>query len=1189
MANILDKVLRAGEGKRMKVLAQQVAQINELAPAIARLSNTELAAKTAEFRQRVDNGEPLADLLYEAFAVAREAAERTVDMRPFDVQCMGGIVLFDGDIAEMRTGEGKTLVATMPVYLRALAGRGTHLVTVNDYLAKRDAEWMSPIYRFLGLEVGIIQAMMEPADRRVQYAADITYGTNSEFGFDYLRDNMAMRREHCVQRGHYYCIVDEVDSILVDEARTPLIISGAPEVAADTYRQFARVVPRLKAGEDYEVDEKHRTAAVTESGVAKVEKALSIDNLYAASNGSLVNHLIQALRAEALYHKDVEYVVQNGEVLIVDEFTGRILEGRRYSEGLHQAIEAKERVPIKEENQTLATITLQNYFRLYEVLAGMTGTAKTEEDEFQQIYGLSVVQIPTNVPMIRDDRDDYVFKTTKEKHNAVVEDIVERYQKGQPVLVGTVSVEVSELLHELLERKGVPHNVLNAKYHEKEAEIIKDAGKHGAVTIATNMAGRGVDIKLGGELNEEVLADVIRVLEKAGVAEPYDLSNDARRVELEKLSEEDYGIYSESIHTFINYLEDMKRVRALGGLHVIGSERHEARRIDNQLRGRAARQGDPGSSRFYLSLEDELMRLFGGGQMEALMTRMKVDPSLPIESRLLGRMVEQAQERVEGNNFDVRKHLLEYDDVLNSQRKRIYAERDRAFQKEDLHDDVVEILRTELNVRIPKALADEEGPWKLLGYLEEVQPSMNFETEGIRAPSYTLRLMVEQLRATLPENPEDHEIRNSLLEIAELSLRAENEHILKSTRILLDKTEETVDEINRERLDTIDTFFEGLEDARDDEELAQRRPQELLEELSNLTRTQLRLSSEELRALPEADRVVKEKIRGQVTRALSMLAITRTIGSVERRLDESLNLKPTDLQDLDWEDIADGILTQVNATLEKRTESLLSPQGQLTGNIDAVLARAQSSGADENRLVDLLMNMSRGTRMAIDSRTHQRGMKHVILVNYIFHAARLIQDRPVNEITRDVLEHLEMIQQRLETVWGRIEFERFRLSGATMQNLDPQIKNALRTEIGDASFAEIEDAHPDALTAETREKLEVILGRRTQNQIHRHILLSVISELWVDYLTRVDALRVSIGLEAFAQRDPLVQYKGQASEMFRALLSDIRAGVISRMFLFQPRRPGGQAADRPATDSTPTVKTESSEVSVEKKKKRKRH
>ncbi len=574
----------------------------------------------------------LDDLLFEAFAVAREAAKRALGMRPFDVQVLGGIVLHDGDIAEMRTGEGKTLVATMPMYLNGLAGNGAHLVTVNDYLAKRDAEWMGQVYRFLGLEVGVIQANMTPEERRAQYNADVTYGTNSEFGFDYLRDNMTMRREHMVQRGHAYCIVDEVDSILIDEARTPLIISGAPETAADTYRQFARVVPRLIPGEDYEVDEKQRTVAVTEEGVAKVERALDIDNLYKDSNGGLVNHFIQALRAQALYQKDVEYVVQNGEVLIVDEFTGRILEGRRYSEGLHQAIEAKERVPIREENQTLATITLQNYFRMYEVLAGMTGTAKTEEDEFRQIYQLEVVQVPTNSPMVRLDENDFIFTTAKEKHAAVVEDVVERYEKGQPVLVGTVSVEVSEMLSRLLERHGVEHNVLNAKQHEREAHIIENAGQKGAITIATNMAGRGVDIKLG-----------------EGVLE-------------------------------------------LGGLYVLGTERHESRRIDNQLRGRSGRQGDPGESRFYLSAEDELIRLFAGDRMYRILSRLGPQEGQPIEAKMLSNVVEKAQVKVEELNFMRRKNVLKYDEVMNEQRRVIYDQRQRILMGEDFGEQVREMV-----------------------------------------------------------------------------------------------------------------------------------------------------------------------------------------------------------------------------------------------------------------------------------------------------------------------------------------------------------------------------------------------------------------------------------------------------------------------------------------------------------------
>jgi preprotein translocase subunit SecA len=629
---IVDKLLRAGEGRRLKVLEEQTARVAEFESGVVGLTDEQLRAKTAEFKQRYANGELLDDLLFEAFAVAREAGKRALGMRPFDVQVMGGIVLHDGDIAEMKTGEGKTLVATMPMYLNALSGRGTHLVTVNDYLARRDAEWMGEVYRFLGLKVGCIQANMDPATRREQYGADVTYGTNSEFGFDYLRDNMTMRREHMVQRGHAYCIVDEVDSILIDEARTPLIISGAPETAADTYRQFARVVPRLHPGEDYEVDEKQRTAAITESGVAKVERALDIDNLYKDSNGSLVNHLIQALRAQALYHKDVEYVVQNGEVLIVDEFTGRILEGRRYSEGLHQAIEAKEKVPIREENQTLATITLQNYFRMYDVLAGMTGTAKTEEDEFRQIYKLEVVQIPTNAPMVRDDANDLIFTTTKEKFAAVVDDIVERYEKGQPVLVGTVSVEVSEMLSRLLERHGVPHSVLNAKQHEREAEIIANAGEKGVVTIATNMAGRGVDIKLG-----------------EGVIEA-------------------------------------------GGLYVLGTERHESRRIDNQLRGRSGRQGDPGETRFYLSAEDELIRLFAGDRMFRILNRLGPKEGEPLEAKMLSNVVEKAQMKVEELNFMRRKNVLKYDEVMNEQRRVVYDQRQRILMGEDFGEQVREMV-----------------------------------------------------------------------------------------------------------------------------------------------------------------------------------------------------------------------------------------------------------------------------------------------------------------------------------------------------------------------------------------------------------------------------------------------------------------------------------------------------------------
>jgi preprotein translocase subunit SecA len=639
----LEKALRFGEGRRMKRVAEQAAYIATLEPEFQKLSDEELRGKTVEFRERLEKGETLEDLLFEAFAAVREARVRESDQRIFDVQMMGGIVLHEGDIAEMKTGEGKTFVASMPLYLNALPGTGVHLVTVNDYLAQRDAAWNRGVFERLGMTVAYIENNMPFEDRRGAYNSDVTYGTNSEFGFDYLRDNMATQIEAVVQRGHQYAIVDEVDSILVDEARTPLIISGEPTTAAKTYYEMARIVKVLDGAQskgtkledevlqsehDYLYDEKHKTIAPGESGIEKVERALKIDNLYAPANVQLVNHLIQALKAQSLYKRDVDYVVQDNEVKIVDEFTGRIMEGRRWSEGLHQAIEAKEGVAIQEEHQTLATITLQNYFRLYEKLGGMTGTAKTEEKEFVEIYNLNVVEIPTNVAVARDDKNDLIFKSVEAKFNAVVEDVKERHEKGQPVLVGTIAVETSQYLSELLKRQGVPHNVLNAKEHAREAEIIVDAGLVGAVTIATNMAGRGVDIKIDDT------------------------------------------------------------VRGLGGLYVLGTERHEARRIDNQLRGRSGRQGDPGETRFYLSGRDDLVRLFAGDRIHNIMERFKLPDDQPMEASILSRQIENAQKKVEEQNFVARKNVLKYDDVMNVQRMVIYEQRNRVLHGEDLAEDI---------------------------------------------------------------------------------------------------------------------------------------------------------------------------------------------------------------------------------------------------------------------------------------------------------------------------------------------------------------------------------------------------------------------------------------------------------------------------------------------------------------------
>lgn len=632
MLGFLKKLFGDDNERELKRMMKYVDKINALEPDFTNMSDASLAAKTGEFKRRLERGATLEDLLPEAFATVREASRRVLGMRHFDVQLLGGITLHEGKIAEMRTGEGKTLVATLPVYLNALTGKGVHVVTVNDYLARRDSEWMGKVYRFLGLSVGLIVHGLDYADRKLAYSADVTYGTNNEFGFDYLRDNMVIYPEQMVQRELNYAIVDEVDSILIDEARTPLIISGPGEKSTDLYYVLARIVPKLKEGEDYTVDEKARTVAPTESGIAKVEKALGVKNLYESDNMQLSHHFNQALRAHALMKRDRDYVVKDGQVIIVDEFTGRLMFGRRYSDGLHQAIEAKEGVKIERESQTLASITFQNYFRMYRKLAGMTGTAKTEEEEFRKIYGLDVIVIPTNKPVIRQDFPDVIYKTKRAKYKAVVREIIERHRTGQPVLVGTTSIAQSEELSAMLKREGIAHNVLNAKYHELEAQIVAQAGQRGAVTIATNMAGRGTDIVLG-----------------EGVAE-------------------------------------------LGGLHIIGTERHESRRIDNQLRGRAGRQGDPGSSRFYLSLEDDLMRLFGSENIATVMDKLGMEEDEPIEHPLITRSIEQAQKKVEARNFEIRKAVLEYDDVMNQQREVIYSQRRKILMGDNLREHIFPMI-----------------------------------------------------------------------------------------------------------------------------------------------------------------------------------------------------------------------------------------------------------------------------------------------------------------------------------------------------------------------------------------------------------------------------------------------------------------------------------------------------------------
>jgi preprotein translocase subunit SecA len=1316
------KIFGGDPNKReIEKLSELVEVINGLEPEFESLSDEALRAKTDEFRARLPHPIPFAEhprgaltgrgaegegieddeerfkaeqeileeILPEAYAAVREASKRTIGLRHFDVQMIGGIALHRSSIAEMKTGEGKTLVATLPLYLNALTGRGTHLITVNDYLARRDARWMAPIYNFLGLSVGVLQMaavtengkkaflvdldkqsphedqhQLRMVDRAEAYRADVTYGTNSEFGFDYLRDNMTMRLDARVQRGHHYAIVDEVDNVLIDEARTPLIISGPASGDLEWYGKMAQTVKQLKS-EDYEVSEKDRTVSLTEIGIAHVEQLLGQPlqdpdrpEDVTPEQARLLGYLEQALRAQHLFKRNKDYLVQAGKVIIVDEFTGRLMPGRRWSDGLHQAVEAKEGVRVEPESVTYATITIQNYFRMYRKLAGMTGTALTEAEEFNKIYKLEVTPIPTNLefqafgdkPTLverkakdedgyqytyyvraeppsppsplpegegrrgeggvvlwkRKDYPDIIYRTVEAKLRAIVKEIVRYHVMGRPMLVGTTSVESSDrlsgrlraepvrrLMQILLVRQiwlrandriedgrlieefvpfngpleeinpgqlrkfaqplgvtsinpeddenlpvlldilrlgpeyverltsalkaGVPHQVLNARKHTEESQIIAGAGAFGAVTIATNMAGRGVDIKLGGELAEEEFMAVNRVLRRIGVDDPYEMPLEERRQALLKANPEAFGIYDGEVKHFLGYFDDMERVKALGGLHVIGSERHEARRIDNQLRGRAARQGDPGSSRFFLSLEDDLMRLFAGQQVSSLMERLRVDDSLPLESRLVSNIVEQSQHRVEGANFDVRKHLLEYDDVLNSQRARIYSQRDRIFVKEDLSEDVNEMLQTEIEMRVPVGLADEEGPWKLMAWLEQVQPPFAYGDDRI-FPSFGLRLLLEELNSS-------DDIRSATLTLVSQAIEAEQAHTLRAISALLERTADGLDQQLEERSDALDTFFEGL---RDSEE--QRHPKEAVEELQSIVRLPLKLSNNQMRLLANEPEEIEDDIKDLLTAQLTALYATRVIGAVENRLNEPLGIDKSELQTLDWDELSTTILDTSEEIMRKQRERLVGENGQILRDLDAALQREPADNDDAK--LRLLLALSKGLRTAFDSKTHRQVKQAFNRFSYVFLTAGYLQDRPEEEVIEEVLEHLAEAEDALVLAWGQGELMKRSEASLPLPPLQ-----------GDRGMQGGQDE------AKARE-----VGRQVLNQVHRQLLLQAITEQWVDYLTRVEALRVSVGLEAYAQRDPLVQYKSQASEMFQGLLADIRSLVISRVFAYQPRR-----------------------------------
>ncbi len=1318
--------------KTIEQLSDVVIQINELEPQFEPLNDEALRAKTDEFRARIKESlgnveglsdqeqfkaeqEALNEILPEAFAVVREASKRTLGQRHYDVQLIGGVILHRGSISEMRTGEGKTLVATLPVYLNALLGRGIHLITVNDYLARRDARWMAPIFNMLGLSVGVLQMAavtengkkafivdferesphedqehLRMVDRVEAYAADVTYGTNSEFGFDYLRDNMTMRLSDRVQRGHHYAIIDEVDNVLIDEARTPLIISGPSSGDLEWYGKMGQVVKQLKP-EDYEVNEKDRNVSITEIGLARVEQMLGQPLMdpdrpedVTPQQARLRGYLEQALRAQFLFHRNKEYLVQAGKVVIVDDFTGRLMPGRRWSDGLHQAVEAKEGVKVEPENVTYATITLQNYFRMYKKLAGMTGTALTEAEEFSKIYKLEVVPIPPNLeyqafgkeaPLIeihtkdeegyaysyfakRDDsekfplfyrRKDYpdvIYRTVEAKLRSIVTEIVREHVLGRPLLIGTTSVEGSErlslrlkaepvrrLLQIVLVRRvwmdankreedgrlipelaqfnlplenispdtlrkfiqpfglttisledpsnlpivldilrldesnverlkkvlqgGVPHQVLNARKHTEESQIIADAGAFGSVTIATNMAGRGVDIKLGGELAEEVITAVNRVLGKAGYQDPFDMTHEERRAALKDVDQSNYSIYAAEVKLFLGHFEDMESVKELGGLHVIGSERHEARRIDNQLRGRSARQGDPGSSRFYLSLEDDLMRLFGGDRVNSLMQTLKVDDSLPLEVRVVANIIESSQHRVEGANFDVRKHLLEYDDVLNKQRGDIYGQRDRIFVKEDLSEDVHSMLEAEIQQRVQTGMTDEEGPWKLIAWLEGVQPP--FMSGDRLFPSFGLSLLLKELSKS-------DDFAESVLELITRAIEAESAHHLRAIEGMIDRTEEAFEIQLASRMDSLDAYFDGL---RDMEETP--RPQKMLEEINTLAGMQVRLNGEQLRLLEDDPPKAKELISNFIKAQLTGLYASRLIASVANRVGESLGDK---FEVKGWDDAADMIHELAGNALERRREFLVGENGQIERDIHNLMP----AELNDSSKLQLLITLSQGARTVFNQKTHRQEKQLFNRFSFIFLMAQLLEGQEAAVITEDVLTHLEDAQNALVFAIGQAEYARISANATRLADFGEAAKRAFGEERLNEAVAGIGESDREALVES--------LGRYVLNESHRRLLLSATSELWVDYLTRIEALRVSIGLEAYAQRDPLVQYKAKASEMFSQLVEDIRGLVISRAFTMQ-RRPVEitpvETADRPQqTQAQPNTQ------STDGKKKRRR-
>jgi preprotein translocase subunit SecA len=1288
-----------------------------------KISDEELRQSTIQFRQRLSQGETLDDLLAEAFAAVREAGKRTIGLRLYDVQLIGGMVLHEGKIAEMRTGEGKTLVATLPLYLNALTGKGVHLVTVNDYLARRDARWMGPIFIQLGMSVGVLQMagrsenaknaylvdlelkasredqnQLKIVSRQEAYAADITYGTNNEFGFDYLRDNLTGSLQERVQRGHHYAIVDEVDNILVDEARTPLIISGPAADESQYYQRMAQAVKQLREG-DYDFNEKDRSVALTEAGETRVEEMLGVTlrdpdrpEELNPEQARLLGYLEQVLKAKLLFKKNKDYIIQSGQVIIVDEFTGRLMPGRRWSEGLHQAVEALEGVRIKPENITYATITLQNYFRKYAKLAGMTGTAMTESEEFYSIYKLQVTSIPTNLDYLassshsdlmlldqkdeqgylysyytlREDADkkaifwkrkdypDVIYRTTEAKLRAIIQEIIRHHIPGRPLLVGTASVEHSEIvsnrlqaqplrklmqtliilqswldqhkakelewiipeltfLNEPLEkistnemiktsqslgltslnpddpsnlslllryfnleeeylselketiRQGIKHSVLNARNHDEESKIIANAGMLDSVMIATNMAGRGIDIKLGGELDEDILPDVMRVLKNAG-KDPFNMSIKEYYRALGKIPAQQYGIYEEKVRRFQQHYEMMERVRKLGGLHVIGSEKHEARRIDNQLRGRAARQGDPGSSRFFVSWEDDLMRLFGQERKDTMMKLLKINDLAPLELGLYGRVVDQAQERVEGYNFDIRKHLLEYDDVINTQRERIYAERDKALTKPSLMEDVLEMLQSELQLRIPTALQASDGTWRLLAYLEEIQPTLPIEGEEMRIPSFKMQVILDFIKRKFkdPSKISVVQLLSVLNELGGEVLELEKSHLLAGAEAFLNKTRESYEQQLAQKMDEVDIFFEGLQMQAEEPGA---NPRVILNQIQTTFNIRLDFSGDQIKNILDSMEQIRETVRNQV-QASSLKNLQSRIEKVYgSKLQESISLLPNEGNSDSWETIRSSVFNWLGQYIDSKSGLLFGSQGQLKQNVLAMLSGRSTVEWEDNLLLEVVSRMDEVTRLVIDPRSHKKMTRKGNLLNYLYWAGHRLENQDVEILTEQVLNHLINVQSQLQMAFGRMELRALIQSRISYEQINPFLKMRIASLISEEKYNQLLLQPQLSLVQPELVKVSGVFGEDIQNMIYRNIFLNAISSLWIEHLTHMEGLRVSIGMEAYAQRDPLVQYKSQASDAFKNLLDNIRMTVIGQMFRTRPSRSKATSAKASSPES----------------------